>query len=649
MSGICGIVHFDAQPPDHASLYAMVDAARHRAPDGVGVWTGDGCAMAQLNTCFGLAATPPCQPCQSLDGRFVIAGDIHLHDREALQAALATGNRGSGNHEPAGCLQCTDADLVLRAYLHWGDECLGRLIGDYAFVIWDRRDRRLFAARDPMGMRPLYYHCSDRYVLFASEIGQVLATGRVSRRLNRSMAAAWLAVRAGDPAWTFFDGIAQLPGAYSLNADEHGARVVRCWDIDPERRIVYRSEDEYVDHLRQLLLTATRARLEGAVPAGMFLSGGLDSCVVAGAAGWLLEHERALASEQLFTTFSCRYEEFPECDERYVSEPLAKHWGMRIEEFSSDAWRTHDLIERAWNVDSPVVSLYQPLIDAALDRARSLGIRRIFCADRGDNMVGVNIWDHVGLLLSGALAETWRELRRYRAASRRGFWQTAQQSLVRPTVFAMVARFRLLARLREWRQARLLEDRRKHGRLAAPWVSASLLREIDLPTVFGTPDRKGFKSAPSYDRHAAVFFYFSERIYVQSERRTAQFGLHYEDPWSDRRILEFVCAVPQHVLNRVDDTKRLARRALTGLVPVEVQTAARKIIPAPFGLHALRVREAASLKALTKDMRAAQAGLLDEACLADNITSFLEGADLDSGAWAAVVLEAWLRYNNIEA
>lgn len=649
MSGICGIIHFDTRPPDHATFHAMIDAARHRAPDGVGIWTGAGCSMAQLNTCFGPAATPPCQPCQSLDGRFVIAGDIHLHDREAVQSALAPGNKGSGHNEPPGNLLCTDADLVLQAYLRWGDACVERLIGDYAFIIWDRRDRRLFAARDPMGMRPLYYHYSGRCFLFASEIGQVLATGRVPRRLNRSMAAAWLALQAGDPAWTFFDGIAQLPGAYNLNADEHGAQVVQGWDVDPERRILYRSEDEYVDHLRQLLLTATRARLEGAVPAGMLLSGGLDSCVVAGTAGWLLKHERALASEQPFTTFSYRYEGFPECDERYVSEPLAQYWKMRIEEISSDAWRAHHLTERAWEVDSPVVGIYWPIQDAAMDRARSLGIRRFFIASRGDNMVGAYIWDHVGLLLSGALAETWRELRRYRAATQKSIWQTVQRTLVRPSLFAMTSHYRPLARLRERRQARLLEQRREQGHLAAPWVAASLLREIDLPTVFGAPDRLGFPSAASHARHGVVLHRFTELGNVQSERRTAQFGLHYEDPWSDRRILEFVCAVPQHVLNRVDDTKRLARRALTGLVPMEVQIAARKIIPAPFGVHALRDREAASLKTLTKDMRAAQANLLDEACLADHITSFLEGAELDSGAWAAVVLEAWLRYNDIEA
>ena len=150
-------------------------------------------------------------------------------------------------------------------------------------------------------------------------------------------------------------------------------------------------------------------------------------------------------------------------------------------------------------------------------------------------------------------------------------------------------------------------------------------------------------SAASHARHGIIFDHFTELGNDQIERRAAEFGLRYDDPWSDRRILEFVCAVPQHVLNRVDDTTRVARRALAGLVPPEVQASARKIIPAPFGVHALRVREATSLTTLTTDMRAAQAGLVDEPVLAEHIASFLQGADLRNGAWPALTLEAWLR------
>ena len=645
MSGICGIIHFDERPADQAGLQAMVDAARHRAPEGLGVWAHDGCAMAQLITCLGMAAKPPCDLRQSQDGRFVIAGDVRLHDREALRSALHSPR--SADCGPPCCPQCTDAELVLRAYLQWGAECVERLIGDYAFAIWDRRDRRVFAARDPMGLRPFYYHCSGQRFVFASEIGQILATGQVPRRLNRHMAAAWLAIQAGDPTWTFYDGVLQLPGAHGLEADGQGTRVTRAWDIDPERRIVYRSDEEYAAELRELLLTATRARLQSASPAGMLLSGGLDSCAIAGAAGWLLHHEKPLAHAQPFTTFSYRYEGFPACDERHVSEPLAQHWGMRIEEVSSDAWRANDLTERVWEVDSPAIGIYRPLQDAAMDRARSLGIRQLFVAARGDNMVGGYIWDHAGLLLSGSLAETWRELQRHRSAYRTSLWKVVRKTIYGPVIFALTARSGSLTKRRERRRAQLLEQRRASGRLAEPWVAAGLLREIDLDAVFGSTLRTRVTSAASHARHEIVFDHFTELGNAQIERRAAEFGLRYEDPWSDRRILEFVCAVPQHVLNRVDDTKRLARRALAGLVPPEVQASARKIIPAPFGIHALRVREATSLSALTTDMRAAQAGLVDEPILAEHINSFLQGADLLPGAWPALTLEAWLRSHDI--
>jgi asparagine synthase (glutamine-hydrolysing) len=647
MSGICGIVHFDDRPADEVGLGAMVDAGRHRAVDGVARWVEGGCAMAQLISDPDLDAPQPSQHVRSQDGRFVVVGDVHLHDRETLRSAL--GSLTSLIPGELGDPPSSDLDLLLASYLRWGPDCVAHLIGDYAFAIWDRVDRRLFAARDPMGMRPLFYRSDGHRLTFASEIGQVLASGGVPRRLFRPMAAAWLAVQAGDPTWTFLDGVHQVPGAHGLTVTGTGARLARCWDVDAGRRIVYRSDDAYVDHFKELLLTATRARLARARPSGMLLSGGLDSCAVAGAAGWLLNGDPSLADGHPFTTFAYRYEGFPQCDERHISEPLARHWGMRIEEISSDAWHAGDLLGGRWDVDGPAVGIYRPLQDAAMERARSLGIRQLFIAARGDNMVGGYIWDVAGLLLSGSVTEAFRELGRYRGAHGLDLSRGVHRTFLNAAAFAVMARSRRLADLRARRNARVLERRLAQGSLAESWVSEALLREVDLRTVFGASDRPRFTNRAAQARYDTVFDRFTELGNLQNERRAATYGLRIEDPWSDRRILEFVCAVPQHALNRVGDTKRLARRALTGLVPPAVQAAARKIIPAPFGVDALRVREAQSLSALSSGMRAAQAGLIDEPALAAHIKDFLAGAEFKSGAWSAVALEAWLRFNDIEA
>lgn len=643
MGGICGIIHFDDRPADAATLRSMERAGSHRAPDGFRRWVDGGCAVSQL--LFHLAPQRAAgeETTASLNRRFVIVADARIDNREELRAELSKcGHPGS---EATGADD--DAALILGAYIRWGDEYQAHLVGDYAFAIWDRKERRLFAGRDPMALRPLYFSVESARLVFASEIEQVLAAGDIPKRLNRSMAAAWLLVKAGDPEWTFFEGIRQLPGAHRLTATASGVEVVRAWDVDPSRLIRYRNEQDYVEHLQELLVTATLARLQGTQPSGMFLSGGIDSCAVGGAVGWLMDNH-ADRFRHPFTTLAYRYEGFPQCDERHVSEPLARHWGMRIEEISSDEWQQNSLLDRRWDLDSPVLGIFRPLQDAALRRAQSQGIRQIFIAARGDNMVGGFLWDHAGLLATGAVTETWRELKRYRDAYRGGWRKAFRKTMLQPAIFSAAAFSQALADWQDRQHTSSLQRRMREGRLGDPWVAQELLHEAPIAAILAKPARHGFRNAASHARRNMVFDHFTELGNIQNERRVARYGLHYDDPWSDRRILEFVCAVPQHLLNRVDDTKRLARRALAGLVPPEVQQSAQKIIPADFGAHALREREQRSLRTLTTNMSAARAGLVDERVLAKEVSDFLDGGEFLSGVWSAVTLEAWLRFNDID-
>lgn len=649
MSGLCGIVHFGERPADEAGLTAMEAAAAHRAPHGVHRWLQDGCGLSHLASHLRPEEARTRQPVISRDERYVIVADVRIDNRDDLRAALRSpGPAGQGDPRVVAS-DAGDAELVLEAFCRWGDACLEHFIGDYAFAIWDRRDRRLFAARDPMAMRPFYYRADGERLVFASEIGPILDSGGVPRRLYRPMAAAWLMIRAGDPEWTFFEGIRELPGAHRLTADASGLQVDQVWDVDIGRRLVYRSEDDYVEHFRELLLSATGARLQGKHPAGMLLSGGLDSCAIAGAAGWLMDQESVPGPPRPMTAFSYRYEGFPQCDERHVSEPLAKHWGMRIEEVSSDEWRPRALLNQTWDLDSPAVAIYRPLQDAAMERARAQGIRQMFIAARGDNMMGGYIWDHAGLLASGAFGAFAREFSGYQRLYGIGTWKTLRKTLLLPGAFTLATMSPTFAARRARGHMESVERKLAMGRLADPWIPRELLRETPLSAIFGRPEPRGFSSAASSARHDLVFDRFTELGNVQVERRAATYDLRYEDPWSDRRILEFVCAVPQHALNRIDDTKRLARRALSGLAPAQVQTTAEKIIPAPFGAHALRTREADSLVSLTTEMRAARAGLVDEPELSQHIRDFLQGAEFISGAWPAITLEAWLRANDVEA
>ncbi|MDQ3661536.1 MAG: asparagine synthase-related protein, partial [Actinomycetota bacterium] len=204
--------------------------------------------------------------------------DARIDNREELVRTL-----WGGSHLPDE--PPTDAELILEAYRRWGEECPARLIGDFAFAIWDARRGRLFAARDPMAMRALYYRVEPRRVLFGTEVKQILAVPGVPARIFEPAVGAYLAGPFGHMEWTFYEGISQLAPAHALVVDASGQRTWRYWDIDPDFRIEYPTEEEYVEHFLEVFLEAVRCRLRSTKPVGIFLSGGMDSGSIASAAG----------------------------------------------------------------------------------------------------------------------------------------------------------------------------------------------------------------------------------------------------------------------------------------------------------------------------------------------------------------------------
>jgi asparagine synthase (glutamine-hydrolysing) len=205
MSGICGFFNLDGKPVTEAELRAMTALLKRRGPEHTGMWR-DG------RVCLGhtlLATTPELlierQPFIHPDSGCVITADVRLDNRVELLKLLdrQTGAESEG-----------DAELILRAYLAWGEQCLDRLLGDFAFAIWDPRERQLFCARDHFGMRPFYYHYGSRQrFLFASDARAILVTPEVPYRINNGRVADFLVSELEwiDYTSTFYEHIFRLP------------------------------------------------------------------------------------------------------------------------------------------------------------------------------------------------------------------------------------------------------------------------------------------------------------------------------------------------------------------------------------------------------------------------------------------------------
>lgn len=174
MSGIAAIYNLNGRPLDRALLLRLTDVIAHRGPDGSGLFVDGAVGLSHQM----LRTTPESlheeQPLADETGNLILTLDGRVDNRNELKAALKA--KGFGLRAD------TDAELVLLAYQAWGEECPQRIIGDFAFVVWDKRNRHFFCARDPMGIRPFYYYLDDRTFLCGSELRQILrASDRPAR------------------------------------------------------------------------------------------------------------------------------------------------------------------------------------------------------------------------------------------------------------------------------------------------------------------------------------------------------------------------------------------------------------------------------------------------------------------------------------
>ncbi len=315
---MCGFAGFvgDITVPDEAErlLSSMADAIAHRGPDGRGIYAAPGIGLSHVRlSIVGLGDGH--QPMATDDGNFVIAfnGEIfnYVELREDLEARGGKFRTGS------------DTEVLLQLYAHFGDGCLDRLNGDFAFAIWDERQRRMLIARDRMGVRPLFYTQRGGAFYFASEAKALLAVPGIEAELDPIALDQIFTLWCPIAPRTVFKGISELEPGAALILQDGRVRTKHYWQLTyPDLADLRPQEDhrEREEELRSLLLDATRLRMRADVPVGSYLSGGLDSSLIAALA--------APMAPDGINTFSVAFET-AEHDEsmfqRQVAEALGTH------------------------------------------------------------------------------------------------------------------------------------------------------------------------------------------------------------------------------------------------------------------------------------------------------------------------------------
>lgn len=291
MCGICGIINFNNESVQEIAIRKMMHIQKHRGPDDDGVFVEEKIGLGFVRLSILDLSNAGHQPMFSADHRYVVVfnGEIYnfIELREELRATGHTFNTG------------TDTEVLLAAYAQWGEDCLHHFNGMWAFVIYDRELKTIFAARDRFGIKPFYYHLNNEYLAFASEIPPLLSLlpGKPTPD-NQSIFDYMVFNRTDQTECTFFKEIIKLQHGQKLKIKNSKIEISEWYNL--RERVAQNQGFGSSLEFRQLFSDAIKLRLRSDVPVGVCLSGGLDSSAIVSTL--LNDHEK----EDL-NTFSAVY------------------------------------------------------------------------------------------------------------------------------------------------------------------------------------------------------------------------------------------------------------------------------------------------------------------------------------------------------
>jgi asparagine synthase (glutamine-hydrolysing) len=483
---------------------------------------------------------------------------------------------------PDGGAAASDVRLLLGAYLRWGEACTDHLLGDFAFAVWDAGRRRLLCAVDPLGIKPLHFARVGALVCFASDAMQVLAHPAVPDGYDEGEIAAYLGSRCEDPERSFFAAVRRLAPGQRLLADVGDLRVERYWNPRPAA-IRYARDEDYADHFHELLQQAVTDRLRGAGSfAGVAMSGGLDSTSVAALA------QRASPARAYTFTF----DRLTECDERIYSRAMTEELGLAVEPVAVEQlWSLESQRALPFSPDTPFAG-WHTCFEEIFRRMAAGGARVLLTGHGGDD-----------LLRGSSLI--------YAERLRRGDWRAVREVV-------------------------------RHARGTGKPVPRALYE------YFGRPHLRSLQAwRPSrrevYANLVEIPWYW--RVANWHDRSCAASGIEVRHPFLDRRLFEYVLAIPGEQLFRLTGYKNLLRRSMAGTLPERIRQRHDKTKFTSFLDFVLLERVADEVRELLRAPRSVDLGIVAKDQLRTDFEGLTTGRrDVSRRAlWYAITLEIWLR------
>jgi asparagine synthase (glutamine-hydrolysing) len=564
MSALALLYNRTDEPAVQQGVGAMLSAMDHRGPDGCDAVVIGNAALGHQHFWTTPEEIGERQPLTDPDCGISIAFDGRLDNRDYLLRTLRL------NHDTSQPL--SDAALVLRCYLQWGEVCFERLLGAFAIVLIDERVQSVLLARDGLGERTLFYYLDNSVLVAASEAAAVLAYPAAPRDVDEDTLVRLYAIDLPQAGHSMFKHVHEvLPGQALVIIDQH-VRAFRHWQIDLDRRIRYRREDEYAEHFRDLLTNAVRNQLRGADQPALLMSGGYDSASLAVIA--------AQNTSQPLTTVSWLFDELTDCNERPAIDVINQHIGARPVQFSADhLYPLSDWSNWPHDPSWPLLNAHRALKMRAYRAAASSGARVVLTGAAGDDLfAGSAHWLHEMLHDGRIGAAAVSVARLVRSTGWRGAWQNGALRFVARSALEPVPGVKQMLKKR----ARPIEKA-----WLTPYARSLLAQQERWTAPEGA--RRPSQVETLVSDHAA-FGPSAETYYA------ALAGIDVRSPHRDRRLIEFMLAIPAYLLNDGQRTKAIVYRAMAGLLPDTVRQKRSVGNLTPLFLRGCMEREHAALR-----------------------------------------------------
>lgn len=594
MCGIAGAVSTTELPLPREILADVAACIRHRGPDGTGFHT-EPCAALVSTRLSIIDVEGGRMPISNEDGTLHIVYNGECYNYRELRPALEA--RGHVFRT------ASDTEVVLHLYEEYGPQCLEMMNGQFAIAIWDTRRRRLFLARDRMGMRPLYYAERGDTLVFGSEVKALLATGLVGAEPDLKGIDALISFGCVVSPNTFFRGIRSLPPGCYLEWKSGKLSVSRYWDTEyPDAaQAEDRGEEYYATRLLEQLTEAVRCRLISDVPLGAYLSGGLDSsCVVERMAG---------LNGRVLTTFSIAFED-DEFDESDYADMMIARLGCRHESIrcsSDDIARAFPRLIR--HAEAPLISTESAPLMLLSELARRK-VKVVLTGEGSDELFGGYSFDRFEVLRRALARLPWSVLSPL-VKAHFGHRSGGHGDLFFPS------------------KERLIEKERLFGVYPSRSMQYGFLELVQKMTY--TDEMLG--RASSYDHRELLpidrekiarmhpfnaSIYLSQRLFLEGhllgphgDRAAMANSIEGRYPFLDHRVVEFCAGIPPRLKMKRFVEKYILRAAFAGRLPDEVLWRRKQPFLAPFGTPFLGKGMPEETQELLSERRLADKGYFD--------------------------------------